>query len=31
MGLGVPADKLMALATKLCALDVKLGIVDGAV
>jgi hypothetical protein len=31
MGLGVPADKLMGVATKLCALDVKLRIVDGAV
>src|SRR5258705_12292668 len=29
MGLGVPADKLMDVATKLCALDVKLRIADG--
>ena len=31
MGLGAPADKLMDVATKLCALDVKLRIADGAV
>ena len=31
MGFGVPPDKLMEVATKLCALDVKLQIRDGAV
>ena len=30
MGLGLAADKLMGVATKLCALDVKLRIADGA-
>ena len=31
MGLGVSADKLVDVATKLCALDVKLRIAGGAV
>jgi hypothetical protein len=31
MGLGVSPDKLLRVATKLCALDVKLRIADGAV
>src|SRR2546426_6082189 len=30
MSLGVSADKLIGVATKLCALDVKLRIADGA-
>jgi hypothetical protein len=31
MGFGAPADKLMDVATRLCALDVNLRIADGAV
>jgi hypothetical protein len=31
MGLGAPADELVEVATRLCALDVKLRIADGAV
>lgn len=31
MGLGVAPDRLLGVAKKLCALDVKLGITDGAV
>ena len=31
MGLGMPPDKLLDVATKLCALDVNLRIADGAV
>ena len=31
MGFGTPAESLLGVATKLCALSVKLGVVDGAV
>jgi hypothetical protein len=31
MGRGAPVEKLMSVATKLCALDVKMGLANGAV